>query len=291
MPDVNVFETIAITEYARDSGISVAVAITLPNLVLSVTARTGCSVEVTLPSLEMVAYTGAVGSLELPLLTVEANAISGSLCTVEIELPKLSISGIATTPLSCYATIELPNLILRATSIHSILATAAIILPLLQVSGVASTSGAVTGYAINLKTLGLSEYENFTFNSMCRIGSLSFGASDSGLYRLDGGDDSGANIVAYATFPLCDFGVDNKKRVRSVYYGGTASRPLRLYTENDEGNERRRLFEPKEVRSKTKIPVGREGKGSYWKFKVINVRGADFEMDTLEMFPVVLGRV
>ena len=165
------------------------------------------------------------------------------------------------------------------------------ILPLLQAGGSTSTSAAVTGYAINLKTLGLSEYANFTFNSMCRIGSLSFGASSSGLYRLDGDDDSGENVVAYFTFPLCDFGVDNKKRIRSVYYGGTASKPLRLYTENDEGNERRRLFEPKTVRSKTKVPVGREGKGSYWKFKVINVRGADFEMDTLEMFPIVLGRV
>jgi len=291
MPDVNVFDTITITEYVRDSGISVAVAITLPNLTINTAARTGCSVEVILPSLEMVAYSGATVTLELPLLTADANAVVGSICTVDIELPKLIISGIATTPVLCSVIIELPKLILRATSIHDILVTAAIILPLLQASISTSSSGAVTGYAINLKTLGLSEYANFTFNSMCRIGNLSFGASDSGLYRLDSGEDSGENIVAYATFPLCDFGIDNKKRVRSVYYGGTASKPLRLYTENDEGNERRRLFEPKTVRSKTKIPVGREGKGSYWKFKIINVRGADFEIDTLEMFPIVLGRV
>jgi len=36
--------------------------------------------------------------------------------------------------------------------------------------------------------------------------------------------------------------------------------------------------------------VDRGAKGEYWQFKVSNLRGADFELDSLEAFLVVLRR-
>jgi len=291
MPDINVFDTITLAEDVQDSGISATVAITLPNLTLSIVATRGWDAAVTLPSLTMVAYTGAAVAIELPSLTIEANAIRGLICDVNITLPKLSISAIATSPLIATVAIELPNLVLSATSVHDILADVAMSLPLLQAIGLASLSGgSITGYAINLRTMGLSEYADYNFNSACLIGGVPFGANSLGLFRLDADDDSGTIISASFSFPLTDFGIDNKKRVRSIYFGGKADGVMKLYAENDEGNSRERLFKPKETRSKTKIPVGRDGKGSYWKFKIANVRGYDFKMDTLEMFPIVLER-
>lgn len=291
MPDINVYDEISVAEDVQDSGISAIVELVLPNLVLSIYANVGWNAAVTLPKLEMVAYTGATVNITLPALTISAHAIRGLVCNVNITLPKLSMSAGATSPLIATVSIELPNLILSATSIHDILADVAIILPLLQISSLASLSGGViTGYAINLKTMGLSEYADYNFNSACLIGGVPFGANSLGLFRLNADDDSGTFISASVSFPLTDFGIDNKKRVRSVYFGGKADGVMKLYTENDEGNSRERLFKPKEFRSKTKIPIGREGKGSYWKFKVVNVRGYDFKIDTLEMFPIVLER-
>ena len=269
-----------------------AASMELPLLVCEAYGTVGWHASMELPMLEMEAHTAMRASMELPGFSIDATSIRGALVSADIRLPRLGISATSSTPVLGVVDINLPTPILRATSVHNILATGEMSFPTLWLSGLTSLEdGVVTGYAINLKTLGLSEYENFTFNSMCTIGGISFGGSSLGLFKLEGDTDDGKLVSGSIEFPLTDFGVDNKKRMRSIYFGGKADGSMRLFIENDEGNERRRVFSPRDIRSKTKIPVGRKGKGSYWKIKITNVRGCDFKLDTLEMFPIILERV
>lgn len=265
---------------------------TLPLFTIEAHAVTGWYAIIELPALVIEARSGAVASVELPALSVEATALMGVVCTADIILPDLIISAYTSSPIIVTANLTLQRLQISATSIHDILAAGDMELRLFFVAGTTSlAAGVITGYAINLKTLGLSEYEDFNFNSACLIGGIPFGASGLGLFRLDADNDSGTLIVSSISFPLTDFGVDNKKRIRSAFYGGKADGRMKLFIENDEENERERLFIPGSVRSKTKIPIGREGKGSYWKVRLTNVGGCNFKLDTLEVFPVLLGRV
>jgi hypothetical protein len=265
--------------------------VVLPSLEATGTTNIRGNADIVLPSLEVTGLTGAIAEVELPGLIGTGTSIHGVIADADITLPKLVVVGTSSGPNITYAALELPSLIVTGTSIHDVIASAAVSLPSLWASGLASLADLeVISYALNLRAMGLSKYEGYNFNSLCVINGKSFGASSDGLYLLEGDDDEGVNIDAYATFPLTDFGEDNQKRVRSVHYGGTANKQMKLHVWANEGDERVRLFRPSTTKSKVMIPVGRGEKGEYWQFKVSNIRGADFEIDSLESFLVVLRR-
>lgn len=290
MPDINVFDVITLSEDVEDSGLHAIAEVTLPSLEVTGAGGIGSTGAVTIPSLECAGLAGAIAELELPKLTGAGSSVRGLFISADLTLPKLDVVGQSSSSNIAYSALELPSLIMGSTSIHDILASAAVSLPSLLATGLTSLGVEVIGYALNLRALGLSEYEGYNFNSLCVINGKSFGASSTGLYLLEGDDDEGVNVDAHVTFPLTDFESDNEKRVRSVYYGGTASKQMKLHVWGNEGDERTRIFRANTTKSKTVIPVGRGAKGEYWQFKVSNLRGADFEINSLESFLVVLRR-
>lgn len=274
------------------SGFDSVADIILPALVVEAYVYSGLeNAAIVLPSLEAEGLTGAVSILEFPNFTASGTSISGAIASANISLPGLTLSTVTTAPILASGSLVLPELALQSTSIHNVLASGDITLPGIWLSGLTSLSNEeIISYALNLRTLGLSKYEGYDFNSLCLINGKPFGASSTGLYFLEGDTDHGKMIDAWGTFPLTDFGGDNRKRVRSVYYGGNANGQMRLTVLDNEGNERRRLFRPKTTKGKTVVPIGRGGKGEYWQFKLENVRGANFEMNSFECFLIVLRR-
>lgn len=291
MPDLSVYDGVIVTEDVRDSGLHATAVLVLPSLVSAGSTNISVTADIILPVLIVDGLTGAVAAVEFPRLFVHGHSISGTICNAAITLPELEIVSQSSSPGIAIANIILPSLIVTGTSIHSVIAFANIILPALNANGVASLTPRIISYALNLRSLGLSEYANYNFNSLCVINGKSFGASSTGLYLLEGTTDAGEHIDAHVTFPLTDFGIDNEKRVRSVYFGGSFGRTMYLHVWTNEGIERVRLFRSSIQRKrKAVVLVGRGAEGEYWQFKVSNHRGSMFELDTLETFLIVRRR-
>jgi hypothetical protein len=150
------------------------------------------------------------------------------------------------------------------------------------------------GICLHLLGEQLSQYANYNFNSVCRFGDKYLGANDSGIFELDSGDDdAGTDIEAFFELLTTDMGTEHQKRIRSVYVGYETNGDLLLTVKDDEDNERHFTLKPNHVGNKqqtSKVPIGRDGKGRYWMFRIDNVNGSDFGINSITAVPVILNR-
>lgn len=129
----------------------------------------------------------------------------------------------------------------------------------------------------------------FEMTSMCKFGDNYLVTSDSGLYELGGNDLDGSNIDSYFEPVTTDFGISNQKRLRYVYIGFQSSGNLQLVVTADEQTERTYTITPtKTGQQKIRVTIGRDAKGRYWNFRIKNVSGCDFSIDSIDVLPVVL---
>lgn len=148
---------------------------------------------------------------------------------------------------------------------------------------------------LNLEGIQHSQFANYNFNSMARIGKTYVGANENGIYEIDtGGSDDGTPIEAFFELPTSDWGISFQKRLRSAYAGyETDGGDLAITFRNDEGHERTFLLTANHtgnLQHGTKVFGARDMKGRYWMVRVDNINGADFSIDHIEVVPVILGR-
>lgn len=150
------------------------------------------------------------------------------------------------------------------------------------------------GLCLNIDGNQLSQYANYNFNSMCKFNGVYLGAGDSGIFKLDDGNlDGTGEIEAFFELVTTDIGIANQKRIRTVYLGYETDGDLTLTLKDDDGNERRFSVEANHLGNKehtAKISIGRDGKGRFWMFRIDNVNGSDFSVDSIEAVPVILGK-
>lgn len=151
------------------------------------------------------------------------------------------------------------------------------------------------GWVVNNDTLAPSEYDNFPFNSMARIGQRYFGASETGLFEFGGDDDAGNPIMARILTGESDFGAPQMKRVERAYMGYSTRGELVLKViamldgQKTEFWYRARPLRAGEV-TETRVPIGRGIESRYWQFEWVNVDGADFELDRLDLQVLITSR-
>ena len=148
---------------------------------------------------------------------------------------------------------------------------------------------------LNLEGLQHSQWANWDFNSMAKVGDKYVGASENGIYEIDtGGHDDGAPIEAFFELPTSDWGVSFQKRIRSFYVGyETDGGDLALTARDDEGRERTYLLKANHsgnLQHGAKVFGARDCKGRYWMIRIDNINGTDFSIDHIEVVPVILGR-
>jgi hypothetical protein len=147
------------------------------------------------------------------------------------------------------------------------------------------------GICMELSLLAVTQYSNFSFNSMCKFGDEYVGCNDFGVFTLDGDTDNGVDIYALFELMSTDFGVANQKRIRKLYLGYETSGDLVVFVKDDDNNVRRYTVDAAladQRQHSVKVPVGRDGKGRYWSFGVENVRGCDFSIDSIDALVAVL---
>lgn len=153
------------------------------------------------------------------------------------------------------------------------------------------TNAQMLAYVVNANTAAVSRYQGYNFNSFAKINGKYFGASDAGIYLLDGDTDAGAPIEASVLTGHEDYGVTENKRIPVVYMGVTTTGQVRLSVTTDKGATRVYALKQKVAPLRTgRVELGKGVASRYWQWELTNMNGSDFEMESMELYPVVLTR-
>ena len=149
------------------------------------------------------------------------------------------------------------------------------------------------GLCMELSLLAPTQYANYNFDAMCKFGDVYLGCNELGIFSLEGETDNNVHIAAFFELLLTDFGIPNQKRIRKAYLGYEASGSLVLEVKDDDDNVRRFTVGaalPNQRQHGVRVPVGRDGKGRYWAFRLENVEGCDFSVDSMDVLVTVLAK-
>lgn len=160
--------------------------------------------------------------------------------------------------------------------------------------------GAYLAWVVNTETRAFVKYRNFPFNSFAKIGNRYFGASGDGIYELTGDDDAGEPINAVLRGGLDDLGSSLLKRHPAAYIGyrGDNQMVLKVRVMQAQPNgdlqpeEHWYRMEPRQANALrvNRVKLGKGLKSTYWGWELVNIDGADFEVDSFSWYPVVLER-
>lgn len=145
-----------------------------------------------------------------------------------------------------------------------------------------------TTWAMNTRTAGVTEYQNYAFNSFARIGNKYLGASDDGLYELMGDDDDGESIIATIRSGFSQWAGAHLHSFKAAYLAvrGEGQFVLRLIT--GDGKTYNYTVSQDAMRT-TKVSMGKGLRARYFAFELIS-SGQDFDLETLEFIPLVAQR-
>lgn len=151
---------------------------------------------------------------------------------------------------------------------------------------------------VNTHTSAISTYEEYPFNSYCEVDGVYFGASATGLYRLDkGNNDAGQSINAGVGTGIMDLGSPMLKRLLDASATMRSDGGIRLTINVDEAARHAAVTLPMIPRASSglvkyrgTVPKGLRGKA--WQFELENVNGDQFEFAELSIASMpVLRRV
>lgn len=150
----------------------------------------------------------------------------------------------------------------------------------------------VTGWVLNTQNNAASEYQGLAFNSLCKLGTRYFGATESGIYEMTGTKDAGLDIATYIQTGLMDFGSSLEKSVPYAYLGCDAEGRVALgVSVSEKASVRQYWYEitsDNEAVNNLKVPIGKGLKGRYWKFEIASDALQSF--DAVTLLPAVLSR-
>jgi hypothetical protein len=153
------------------------------------------------------------------------------------------------------------------------------------------------GWVMNTEgRMPVSEYDNYTFNSLAYAPHEMLGCTDEGVFTMSGDDDAGIPITAELTSLMLDFATSRQKRLSAAWIGYKADGELVLKIRAVDMDElveyafvgRNLLDAPAPQENRFKIGKGMRSR--YWQFELVNVDGADFEIDQVELYPIRLDR-
>lgn len=153
-----------------------------------------------------------------------------------------------------------------------------------------------TGVVLNADTSGVSEYTNFPFNSFAKFNGKYYGCADDGLYSLEGDTDNGETIQGKVRTGLIRMSDGLRTRFPSAYIGYTSSGDvvMKVVTTSPQGQKIENWYKLEKRTAdsmrETRVKIGRGLSSVYWQFELINVKGSDFEVDSVQLMPMPLER-
>lgn len=153
------------------------------------------------------------------------------------------------------------------------------------------------GHVVNLANRAFSTYTGLPFNAMAKIGDTYWGTGPDGLYRLWESDDAdGEPIIAEVRSGLFKMSTNRLKRMPSAYLGLTADgrTVLKVVTTDQKTGIKHEWWYERSGRPAAgsfrndRVKIGRGLRGEYWQWALVNADGADFSLDVVELFPMIL---
>lgn len=123
---------------------------------------------------------------------------------------------------------------------------------------------------------------SWDFNDLISIENFAYGLDENGIHLLNTTEKD--NLVEYTrsfTLATTDLGVKNPKRGRRVNIGFKADSKFTLEVQIDEQTARTYTVTPlKTGLQRIRIPIGRDGQGRYFKFKISSTNA--FRIDQID---------
>lgn len=154
---------------------------------------------------------------------------------------------------------------------------------------IAMPDGGVTTWAINTITGAVTEYENYEFNSFAQLGVHYLGASEGGLYALDGDDDEGDPIIARLKSGMLQFGGSLYSGIKAAYIGMRSTEGSVVYLKIETKTEGTRVYKGVVQPETTKVRLGKGLRARYYSWELVTT-GQDFDLDNIEFLPLVAQR-
>jgi hypothetical protein len=147
------------------------------------------------------------------------------------------------------------------------------------------------GWVINHETNAPSRYDALPANSMCRFNGKTYMACAAGIYETGADNDAGKPIHASITLGQTNFENTKNKRIPYVYVGMRSSGAMQMKViANNQADRYYALNAIGGAVRGSRATIGKGLEGQYWQFRIDNVAGADFELDSIEFKPVLLTR-
>jgi len=149
-----------------------------------------------------------------------------------------------------------------------------------------------TVLVMNLKNKVVSIYENYNFNSACKLNGVYLGAASDGIHILSGSNDNGVQINASITLGDSDFGLPANIKMIPELFIDYAGDGLEVFVARDQtaemgaaDNEEKGPYpvpataDGKTQTKRAKLPQG--FRGGNWQFRVANVNGGAFNIQSI----------
>ena len=147
------------------------------------------------------------------------------------------------------------------------------------------------GWVVNSTTLAPSRYEGFGFNSFAKIGNVYLGAKSDGVFELDGETDDGTDIDAAIMTGKMDFDSMQLKAMYNAVLGIAADGDMYLrVVHEDNPSYTYKVNIRDDAMRNARVDIGRGMALRYWQVEVYNANGADFNLESMKLYPVVLNR-
>jgi hypothetical protein len=146
---------------------------------------------------------------------------------------------------------------------------------------------------MDLKSLGVSEYSNYGFNSYFKLGNNYYGCSSTGVYLLGSDKDITTDIQSTIATPATGFDSAMLKSVKDVYTTIRSSGDMRLSLKTNEQVDRTEYYvyyDGVDGLHRRRVKVAQGIKGTTWQATLSNTEGTDFTVKTLDIVPIELRR-
>lgn len=197
-----------------------------------------------------------------------------------------SADGVALSIVTATETVQITDMTSASAVIRELLEDGALFGISLAVDG-----DVIDAWVINAHHYGASRYEDFNFTSMASSNMGDFAIGPDGVYMLEDSAENTNIVSAYIDTGSMDFETGFLKNVNRVYLGLTADGKMGLKTITDQEVERWYELMPEDSgMHQNRVKLHKGVKSMYWQFRIHNIDGSDFELESLRMPPIILNR-
>lgn len=156
----------------------------------------------------------------------------------------------------------------------------------------ATLADAARTWAVNLGSGATTEYQNYDFDGYANFAGHQYGAGPSGILRLDGADDAGADIAWAVRTGMVDDKSGQLKRLEELLMSARADGPVRVRVWTDENryfDYNIPNFRP-DVIQQVRAKLGKGARSRYYRVEVFGIGNVAAEITSLQLPLVQLNR-